>query len=259
MPRYKITLAYHGREYFGFQVQPQKKTIQGALEDTFFKILGETLRVTPSGRTDTGVHAKKQTCHLDILSQKAIQRADAADMVYKLNAVLPNDCRVISFKKTKDTFHAQRQCRQKKYTYNILVSRFKNPFLNDFVWCLHTPLDQQAMKKAAVALTGTHDFSAFCASDSAAKNKTRKILKITFSNRKPSAFLAIKGETYISITFTGTGFLKQMVRNMVGTLVAVGQHKIKPLDIKKILHSKDRKKAFATAPAKGLFLTEVNY
>lgn len=259
MPRYKIQLVYNGKNYFGFQVQPKRLTIQAVVEAALKRILREKIKITASGRTDTGVHALGQVCHFDVNSQKAICRINKEDIIYKINSVLPKDIQIISFKKCHKDFHACYHAKFKKYVYYILLTKNNNPFIGDFLWCVHTPLDQKAMKKAATYLLGTHDFKAFCASDSAVKSKVREIKSIKFSNKKLSPVLAIKGESYLCIEFLGTGFLKQMVRNMVGTLVAVGQHKIQPHEIKGILKSRDRKKAFVTAPPQGLFLKEVGH
>lgn len=259
MPRFKAKLAYHGKLYHGFQVQPKRVTVQKELESALKRILDEKLRVVPSGRTDTGVHALEQVVHFDVKTDKALGRIAKHDMVYKLNSVLPEQVLVTEFKKAHDQFHARNHAKKKSYVYIIVNSSHKNPFFENIVWRIPKTLDEKAMKKAAAYLMGTHDFSAFCASDSTAENKVRTITEINFTNKKIAPFLSFKHERFILIEFIGTGFLKQMVRAIVGTLVAVGQNKIKPEAIKTILKSKDRKEAWRTAPAQGLFLKKVWY
>lgn len=256
--RYKMTLAYNGKAYSGFQVQDQKHTIQHVIESALHKILGESLRIIPGGRTDKGVHALKQTLHFDLKTEKSKSRIQHRDILYQLNSVLPEDLLVTELKKQSAKFHS-RTFKQKTYRYHILISRYSNPFLKDYTWMLPKPLNITAMKNAAKLLTGKHDFTSFCASDSSAKTKIRNLLDIKIHTKSPAAFFSFKHEHYITLDFTGTGFLKQMVRNLVGTLVAVGQDKIKAGDVKKILDAKDRKKAAQTAPAQGLFLVTTKY
>lgn len=259
MPRFKLTIAYNGRNYHGFQIQPKHGSIQLELETALKKILGDPIKITPSGRTDTGVHALSQTLHFDSNKPETLKKIAEQDMVYKLNCVLPDDIAVLELKKSPDRFHARNHSKRKSYIYWLLVSTKKNPFLDELVWHITQPLDVKAMKKAATYLKGEHDFSSFCASDSKVKTKTRKITHIKFTNQKLAPFYAIKGEKYIAIEFVGTGFLKQMVRSLIGTLVAVGLGKTKPQSVKKILTAKDRRKAFQTAPARGLYLNQVKY
>lgn len=256
--RFRMTLAYKGTAFAGFQVQPGLDTVQSKVEAALFQILGEHTRAVPSGRTDRGVHAQSQTVHFDIATPKALQRAARRDFAFRLNAVLPSPIACLSVTPANG-FHARNQARLKTYVYLILLSRCKNPFLEDFVWRLPGLLNVPAMRAAARVLIGRHDFTSFCASDSTTKSKRRRLVSIRFSAAKPAPFLALPGERYLRLTFTGEGFLKQMVRNLVATLVAVGRGTLKPAEIKRILTARDRTQAPFTAPAAGLFLHTVRY
>lgn len=255
---YSLTLSYDGTAYQGFQVQKQKPTIQLHLENALKKILGESLRVVPSGRTDTGVHALDQRVHFCPQTTKALERLQNLDIAYKLNCLLPDDIKVLKCKKETSAFHA-RHSRSKIYRYHIHLGSSPNPFLKNYCWTIASHLNENKMKKAAEYLTGKHDFSSFCASDSHVSHKVRELTKIKFSHKSPSGFLSQNSDQFISIDFEGTGFLKQMVRNLVGTLVVVGQEKIPPAQVKSILKAKDRRKAHVTAPPQGLFLIQVKY
>ena len=259
MARYTLNLAYHGQNYVGFQIQPSGRTIQRAIESALQRILNEAIRIIPSGRTDTGVHALRQTIHFDATTTKAINRLNEINMAFSLNAVLPPDIRVLGVKKCSQKFHARRHSHKKTYVYHLHIGKQTNPFLNNVVWYHRHPLDQAGMQKAASQLIGKKDFSAFSASDSHDPNKVKEIYQIKFSDKNIAPALSLRGDKFISIEFTGKGFLKQMVRNIVGTLVAVGQNKIPPQHIKEILKSKDRRNAAATAPPQALFLKNVQY
>lgn len=259
MSRFALTIAYNGENYAGLQTQPDQKTIQSEIEKTLRQILGEEARISPSGRTDSGVHALSQTVHVNLLTPKAIARIQEKSFLFKMNGVLPPDIVIQDRKAVSVNFHARRSALKKTYVYCLLISPYKNPFIEDKVWRLTKPLDEQALKKAAHSLLGQHDFSAFCASDSMVKSKIRNLHSIKITKTAPSEFFKLKGEKYLCLEFVGSGFLKQMVRNITGTLVRVGQGRLKPVDIKKILQSKDRKQASLTAPARGLYLKKVWY
>lgn len=256
--RYKITLSYDGAAFSGFQEQPGRATVQSTLESALATVLGESVRVVPSGRTDAGVHALAQTCHLTIDGEKAIRRAERTDFLPKMNGVLPDGIALLS-RRRAERFHARNDATKKTYEYVILVSRFKNPFLDGRVWRITAPLDASAMERAARTIVGRHDFSAFCAADSTVADKTRELFAIRISNTSPARLFTRRGEKYVRLAFTGSGFLKQMVRNIVGTLVDVGLGKTSAEDVKRILKSRDRRQAGRTAPARGLYLREVKY
>lgn len=259
MPQtFKLKLAYNGTSYSGFQTQKDLPTIQSVLNAAVQKITGEKVTVKPSGRTDTGVHAFEQVCNFTLNTAKGIKRALSLRFVYCLNCVLPDDILVLICV-PKSGFDAQKNAQSKVYEYVILISPHANPFLEKLVWRLPKKLNVTAMKKAAKHLTGKHDFSSFCAADSTAKTRVREILQITFRSKSPAPFFGMPDETWLRVKFKGGGFLKQMVRNMVGTLVEVGEGKRSPRDVIDILKARDRKKAGRTAPPQGLYLMSVNY
>ncbi|MBU0504772.1 MAG: tRNA pseudouridine(38-40) synthase TruA [bacterium] len=259
MNRFLLNFAYNGIAYKGLQVQPGQKTIQATLEKALKKVLCEDVKTTLSGRTDTGVHALDQLVQFNLKTDKAINRAKDNKIILQLNGVLPEDISVIYVKVAKKGFDVRKHAKKKTYVYHILVSKQKNPFLNDLIWRLPKPVDLNAMKKAAKHLVGKKDFTTFCAVDSYATNKVRELLRIQFKTTCPFPMFKLKNEKYISIEFTGNGFLKQMIRNIVGTLVEVGQDKRSPSDIKKLLKAKDRTQAGVCAPARGLYLKKVYY
>lgn len=254
--RFTLSLAYHGKNYCGFQEQKGLKSVQGELQTALKKILGERIVVIPAGRTDTGVHALAQTVHFDITTPKALERLTTEDVLYKLNCILPADILILRLKKVPSTFHVRKERKRKVYRYHILFSAFDNPFIRNLVWRLPKNLNEKEIKAGAQHLIGRHDFTSFCASDSTDPDKTKEIFSIKLSHQKPAPLFSFPHEKYLTITVEGSGFLKQMVRNIVGTLVAVGQKKITPNDVKKILAAKDRKEAYQTAPALGLVLVE---
>lgn len=255
---FKLKLAYNGKNYSGFQTQKNLPTIQTVLTKALSQITGENVVVNPSGRTDTGVHALAQFANFTLKTQKAIARAKKPGFVYQLNCVLPDDIVALS-SVPKSGFDAQKSARSKKYEYMILISARPNPFLENLLWRLPKPLNLSQMKMAALSLTGKHDFSSFCAADSTAKTRVREILSIRITTNSPAPFFALPGEKFIRLEFHGRGFLKQMVRNLVGTLVEVGEGKRRPSDMVKILAAMDRKKAGRTAPPQGLYLKSVHY
>ena len=247
--RIKLTVQYKGTNYHGWQVQPNGVTIQEVLQKTLHRILNQKVNVIGSGRTDSGVHALAQVCHFDCDKDVETQK-----IILGLNSLLPVDISVVEAKVVSPTFHAQLSAKKKTYDYLLFNSKLRSPFLEDYVWRIPYSLDIKKMKQAAKLLVGEHDFRAFCASDSNAQTTTRKIYTISISVGERS-----KVPLQIKISITGNGFLKHMIRNIVGTLVNVGRGKTTVLQFKKILKGRDRKKAGMTAPAKGLVLQAVVY
>lgn len=243
--RLKLTLQYKGTKYHGWQFQPHHLTIQEILQKALSQILGEPITVISTSRTDAGVHALGQVCHFDVLKEVEIRK-----LVYGLNSVLPDDIAATHLERVSADFHAQKSARRKTYDYYLLNSSVRSPFLKDFSWQVPYPLDLQKMKKAAKLLVGEHDFKSFCASDSTVKTTARKIYRIDINRgRLP----------LLCISITGSGFLKHMVRNMVGTLVEIGRGKMTLTQFKKAFKSRDRRQMARTAPAKGLFLMHVEF
>lgn len=254
MPRLKLTIAYVGTNYSGWQVQlyktkPQPITIQGVLEEQLKRICGYRITTLGSGRTDAGVHADCQVVHCDIPENKKDINWQLA-----LNTSLPHDIRVKDYVYVDDSFNALFDVERKLYTYRLwLDRRFVPPKVHPFVWDCG-PIDLDKLDASIPFLSGKHDFSSMQNSGTNMKTTERTIFSITRSQASDDP------ENYgIDICFEADGFLKQMVRNLTGLMVACGKGKILPENIPTILAEKDRTKAPTSAPAKGLCMTNVWY
>jgi tRNA pseudouridine38-40 synthase len=239
---YKIVLAYDGSDFRGWQRQPGERTIQGALEQAIFKITRKKTAVHGAGRTDAGVHALGQAA-----SFRVATRLPDEDLFRALNAVLPWDIRIGCLEKAKPDFQARKSAKSKVYQYRIVVAPQMSPF--DFRYALHWPyhLNLRAMRAAAPLFVRRADFTAF--SSNRERNPVRTVRRSEIRKKG--------GE--ILYTIEAAGFLRYMVRTIVGTLLEVGRGKMVPEDIERILASKDRLLAGPTAPAKGLCLIRVDY
>lgn len=242
--KFKILIEYEGTGYHGWQVQPNGITIQEVLQRCLKKIINEKSSVVGSGRTDAGVHAEGQVAHFETTSKMTSQQ-----FLMAFNSLLPHDIVIKQVDEAPETFHAQRSARRKIYRYTILNRQYPSALEHDRCWFIQYPLDFKAMQKAKAYLEGKHDFSAFRAGDCEAKNPVREINSIDIK----------QDGDYIILHCDGNGFLKYMVRNIVGTLVLVGRGKIQPEQIKTILESRDRKTAGPTARPYGLCLVKVLY
>lgn len=241
---YRLDLSYIGTRYQGFQSQPSGMGIQDHVEQALATFCRHPVRITSASRTDAGVHAEDQ-----IVTFKSVSGIDTIRIVKSLNALMPADIRVKRALVAQDTFHPIIHCTGKVYRYSIWRSAGESPMITPFAWTQTAQLDLQSMHHAARVFVGTHDFTSFCAVDSSARTKTRTVRDVVIVDKYP----------LLEIWVIGDGFLKQMVRNMVGALVAVGKGKISPLDLKKILDGRNRELAPATAPAAGLCLVKVFY
>jgi tRNA pseudouridine38-40 synthase len=240
----KLVLEYDGFEYCGWQVQDNAPTIQGVVEEALGKILGERVRVSGAGRTDAKVHAVGQVASFPCASDlptAALQRA--------LNSMLPRDVVVHEVQDVPADFHARFSARGKVYTYRILNRPLRAALRLRYVWHIAQPLDVTAMATAASALQGTHDFASFQATGSEVKTTERTLTELT---------IARQGDEVV-LSCTANGFLRHMVRTIVGTLVEVGRGVRRPTDIQRILDAHDRRQAGVTAPPQGLYLVQVLY
>ncbi|MDX8363044.1 MULTISPECIES: tRNA pseudouridine(38-40) synthase TruA [Bacillaceae] len=247
MQRLKCTIAYDGSQFNGFQTQtlPNQRTVQGYLEKALMKIhKGHHVAIYASGRTDSGVHAYGQVIHFDSPLDIPANRWPAA-----LNSIVPGDIVIKEVVQVDPTFHARYDVTSKEYRYKILRSKQYDVFTRKYVYHYPYPLDLSAMKMAKEYLIGTHDFTSFCSAKTAKEDKVRTIYYIDLYEENDELILH----------FNGSGFLYNMVRILVGTLLKVGQGKIKPQDIKTILEQKNRMLAGQTAPSHGLYLWQVNY
>lgn len=246
--RLRLTLAYDGTAFCGWQVQQGSadRTVQGAVEDALAAICGVPVRIHGAGRTDSGVHALGQTAHCDVPDQRA-----EVPWARALNAKLPDDVRILDARRVADDFHARYSALGKTYTYSLRPDcRYNIPQRRNFSWACGA-LDQAAMEAAAQRMTGTRDFACFQNTGTPVSSTVRTVHAV---ERAPGVF---PGE--VDWTFSADGFLKQMVRNMVGLLVAVGRGRFSPEDVDTVIAGRDRRVAYATAPPQGLTLTTVRY
>ena len=240
--RYFIELSYNGKNYHGWQMQPEAVSIQEKLNDAVSKVWQEELEVVGAGRTDAGVHAKQMIAHFDA---KGVLKKDA---VYKLNSILPDDIVVHKLYEVEDSKHSRFDAVSRSYEYKIWLGR--NPFLLDFSWQIHSQkFDIDAMNQAAKVMLKYKDFKCF------SKVKTDVY---TYNCDIFEAFWELN-EKELTFYITANRFLRNMVRAIVGTMVDVGLHKISVADFEDIIKSKDRSNAGLSVPAKGLFLTAIKY
>ena len=242
--RYLIKFSYDGTNYSGFQTQKGLDTVQQKMEEALTKVNNGTItHITATGRTDKGVHALSQYGHVNIdvnITEKKLKRA--------LNSNLPDDIHVIDTKEVSDDFHARYNVKEKVYKYKINLGEY-NPLDRNYIYQYNHELDIEKMKEAIKYFEGEHDFRAFVTDN---KEKENCIRNIYYTNIE-------KDDNILTITFRGNGFLRYQVRNMVGILIRVGENKISPEAVEKIIESKDRTKSGKTAPAEGLYLVDVIY
>ena len=244
----KITLQYDGSRYDGWQKQGNTdKTIQGKLEQILEKMAGQPVEVHGSGRTDAGVHAWGQTANFHLPS--SCDEMSAEEIKAYMNRYLPDDIAVLEVREASPRFHARYKAAGKTYCYTCYDGPVKPVFNRKYVTKLIETVDVDRMKQAAVYLEGEHDYKSFCGNPKMKKSTIRIVDKIEVRRSKG----------YIYFTFHGTGFLQNMVRILVGTLLEVGKGKIPPEQVKEILEAKDRQQAGPTAPAEGLCLIKVDY
>ena len=241
---YKFTVQYDGTKYYGWQRQPEKNTIQGKLESVLSEMCGEYTEVTGAGRTDAGVHAKGMTANAAFETE--MSETEIRDY---LNRYLPDDIAVSEVKKAADRFHARYNATGKTYCYTCFDGAVKPVFQKRYVYMLDGRPDIAKMREAAENLKGEHDFRNFCVNPHMKKSTVRIVDKIEISE---------KGG-FINFTFHGTGFLQNMVRIMVGTLLEVGFGRKAVGDVVLALNSEKRIKAGPTAPPQGLCLMSVDY
>lgn len=242
---YRLDIQYDGSRYGGWQRQKDTdNTIQGKIEDVLTKMLGTEVQIQGAGRTDAGVHAKGQVANFHADCEKSCE-----EICQYLNEYLPEDIEISKVSEAEERFHSRLNAKEKVYQYRIVSSIHKNFFERKYQCPLHEVLDVNAMKEAAKYLEGTHDFKSFCSNKKMKKSSVRTVYRIDIADL----------EQEIVITYTGNGFLYNMVRILTGTLIEVGRGRRKPEEMKAILESCDRKEAGFTAPARGLTLLEVRY
>jgi len=244
MRNIKLTIEYDGTDYCGWQRQKNGVSIQELIEKALRKILHERIKIIGAARTDSGVHAKGQAANFKTHSKLPLSKLKMA-----LNNNLPRDISVIEIKSAARGFNAQFSAKSKLYRYSIFNRKEKTPFFDKYFVHIPYNLNIQAMRKASKHLIGKHDFSSFKGSKGVTKTQERNIKKILLEKKGFFIFMDIEAD----------GFLYNMARNIVGTLIEAGRNKIKPRIVKNILSLRDRKKAGPTAQAKGLTLVRVEY
>lgn len=245
--RYFMSFSYDGSKYKGYQKQPNEKTVQNEIEKALKKInSNNNVSIHASGRTDAGVHAINQKAHFDM---DLIIECDK--LKHSLNSIIPDDIYIKGVVNVSDEFHARYDVKAKEYIYKINMGTY-NPIEKDYIYQYNKRLDVTEMERALKYLEGTHNFKSFTKSDEEKDDYVRTIVQASLERDT-------KNVHKIIISFLGTGFLRYMVRNMVGTLIEIGEGKYKSEDIIKILDAKDRTKAGKCAPACGLYLKDVFY
>lgn len=243
MTRYLIDFSYSGANFSGYQKQPGKRTVQDEIEKVLSSINNNSVKLTSSGRTDALVNAIHQKAHFDLDKEIGAYKLNGA-----LNSYLPDDIYVNSVTKVDNLFHARYMVKSKTYEYLINTGDY-SPLLRTHVYQYCKPLNIRKMKKAVKHFIGKHDFTTFVSAEDKKEDKVREIYDASVDEK----------DGIIKITFKGSGFLKYQVRNMVGTLIKIGEEKVLPDIILSLLEKKDRKCAFLCAPAQGLTLTDVKY
>ncbi len=246
MRRVKLTIAYDGTAYNGFQLQPNGVTVQSVIEDALGRLLQEQVRVRAAGRTDAGVHAREQ-----VIDFADSGRRSPGTIVRGGNALLPADIRFLSAEEVPPSFDARRGAKSKEYRYFLYIAPVASPFLARYAWHLDRPVDLGAMRKGLAHTVGRNDFSSFRGQGCSARTAEREIFRVGIEAE------AVAG--LHSVRIAGSGFLRHMVRNVVGTLVDIGRGKSPPDRVRDLLGLRDRTLAGPTAPPQGLFLWEVAY
>ncbi len=246
MKKFKAVVEYDGTHYHGWQLQKDLPTIQGSIESALGRIVGTPTRVHGAGRTDAGVHAVGQVAHFS-----ADWSHSTEELRKGCNALLPEDIALRSLGRASDDFHARHSARSKTYEYRILNLPIRSPLLRLYAWHVPHQLELKLMNRATSHLVGSHDFAAFGTATDGTPSTVREILEARWE--------MTDSEGAIRFTIRGTGFLRYMVRAIVGTLVMVGRAKITPEEFNGILVSCDRSMSGSTAPPHGLCLVSVDY
>jgi tRNA pseudouridine38-40 synthase len=248
MRNLKLTVAYDGTDFAGWQIQPEAATVQGTLSSAIGRITGEKVLLQGSGRTDAGVHALAQIATFQTNSVIPV-----ANFVVALNDILPASIRVLAAEEVPADFHPRKSAQAKTYRYRIHREAVCPPFLSRYVWHYPYPLDESALREAAPLVEGEHDFTSFAAVDPERGREGISNVRRIFCSQW------CRESCELIYEVRGNGFLHHMVRNLVGAFLLVGKGTLTPADVTRILKARDRSAAGATAPANGLFLVNVEY
>ena len=242
--RYLIKFSYDGTNFYGYQKQPNKRTVEGCLEDALFNINNHTkTRIFSSGRTDRGVHALGQTAHFNLEVNITLYKLKCA-----LNSLLPEDIHVIDALSVDNDFHARFMVKEKTYKYFLNTGEY-DPIKRNYIYQYNKELDISKMQESIKSFIGTFDFKVFTSNEAIKENYVRTIYSASLS----------KEEDTLVFSFTGNGFMKYQVRNMVGTLLKIGKGKLPSNIIKELLDGTKDNKYVYTAKPEGLYLVEVSY
>jgi len=256
----RLTLSYDGADLAGWQVQPGRTTVQGALASAIGRLSGENVLPQGSGRTDAGVHALAQVASFATASTIPVE-----NWMKALNDILPSSIRVLEVTEAPPEFHARKSARAKTYRYRIYRGAVCPPFLARYVWHYPYPLEESAMVAAARVVVGEHDFTSFAAVDPERVERMAAGENVHTTYFYPTNVRTIFASSWtregeeLMYTVRGNGFLHHMVRNLVGTFLLVGKGTVSLEDLRRILDARERAAAGATAPASGLYLVEVEY
>ncbi|MCM3413331.1 tRNA pseudouridine(38-40) synthase TruA [Metabacillus litoralis] len=243
--RVKCIVSYDGTQFSGYQVQPNKRTVQSEIENSLLKLhKGQAVKIFASGRTDAQVHALGQVFHFDTHITIPEKK-----WPYALNSLLPDDISIKEAVYVDDDFHSRFHALKKEYRYQINTAKIQDVFKRHYMYHFPYPLDVELMRKASQYLCGTHDFTSFCVAKTEVEDKVRTIFSIDI----------IKEESDIIFSFVGNGFLYNMVRILVGTLLEVGQGMRSPESISAVINGRDRSLSGKTVPGHGLYLWKVYY
>jgi tRNA pseudouridine38-40 synthase len=243
MRNIKLVIEYDGTNYHGWQVQPNGLTVQEVLQEKIATMTRHRVHLAASGRTDAGVHALGQVANFQTSASIPLE-----GFLYGLNSLLPPDIVIKSIAEVPPNFHSQSGAKRKTYRYQIFNYKTPSALYRHYSWYIPHPLNREAMQAAARFLLGRKDFSSFQGADPAPTSSVREIFTAEWSL-----------ETFLTFTIEGDGFLKHMVRNVVGTLVEVGKGRCSPEEFGKVIEARDRRRAGMTAPSRGLYLVTVVY
>lgn len=239
-----LTISYDGSAYHGWQVQKNAVTVQQVFQKAVEKLFCEKIDIKGCSRTDSGVHAK-----MYCVSFKTDKNIPCKNVISGLNTYLPKDIAVTDCTEVDLDFHARYSVKSKRYVYRIYNSQIRDPFLKDYAFHYRYPIDADYLDKESQAFVGTHDFSGFCSSRSGVENTVRTVYSFSVKRQGSEVLFSVEAD----------GFLYNMVRIMVGTLLFVNEGKIKQGELAGIIESKSRDKAGKTAPPQGLYLEDIKY
>lgn len=240
---FRAVIEYDGTDFYGFQIQSDQRTVQGALEEALSNVTGQRARVVGAGRTDAGVHARGQ-----VIAFRACWRHSVAELQRAMNAVLPRDVALLSLKIAVEGFHPRYAATSRWYRYTVLNQMLRSPLSRRWVFHVRAPLDVTLMNQAAASLIGEHDFATF-GRPPQGENTVRRVIRADWWSEEPFLYFDIEANA----------FLQRMVRSLVGTLLQVGAGECSPEEFRQRLAGCDRSLAGPTAPPQGLCLVAVNY